>query len=176
MLISRPDVYQSNVEVPARLPETLGRHSVATASSRRRPGRQWKAYTPGQRVVQDLGGVKWGRQRVQAADESACTPGSVPARRMTWPAAAIHLGLPSPAGSSGPPAGIGRATLNRLRRPRPSAVALLTLLRVGFTEPSRSPGMLVGSYPTVSPLPTRPWPRRRSDFCGTVPRVTPGCR
>jgi hypothetical protein len=29
----------------------------------------------------------------------------------------------------------------------------LALLRVGFTEPSRSPGMLVGSYPTVSPLP-----------------------
>ena len=34
-----------------------------------------------------------------------------------------------------------------------AAAALLTLLRVGFTEPSRSPGMLVGSYPTVSPLP-----------------------
>jgi hypothetical protein len=29
----------------------------------------------------------------------------------------------------------------------------LTLLRVGFTEPSRSPGMLVVSYTTVSPLP-----------------------
>src|SRR3954466_3228579 len=30
---------------------------------------------------------------------------------------------------------------------------LLALLRVGFTEPPRSPGALVGSYPTVSPLP-----------------------
>lgn len=30
----------------------------------------------------------------------------------------------------------------------------LALLRVGFTEPPRSPGVLVGSYPTVSPLPS----------------------
>ena len=41
-------------------------------------------------------------------DESACTPGSVPAPpEMTGPVAAIHLGLPSPAGSSGLPAGSG---------------------------------------------------------------------
>lgn len=32
------------------------------------------------------------------------------------PAAAIHLGLPSPAGSCGLPADIGRAALKRLRR------------------------------------------------------------
>src|SRR5690606_40524600 len=65
--------------------------------------------------------------------------------------AAIHLGLPSPAGSSGLPAGIGRAILKRLRGPpqRP----FLALLRVGFAEPPRSPEVLVGSYPTVSPLP-----------------------
>src|SRR5699024_9842342 len=30
---------------------------------------------------------------------------------------------------------------------------VLTLLRVGFAEPSRSPGTLVVSYTTVSPLP-----------------------
>src|SRR5690606_10211825 len=30
---------------------------------------------------------------------------------------------------------------------------LLILLRVGFTEPPRSPGVLVVSYTTVSPLP-----------------------
>lgn len=92
--------------------------------------------------------------------------------------AAIHLGLPSPAGSSGLPAGIGRAALERLRR-RPTDV-LLTLLRVGFTEPSRSPEMLVVSYTTVSPLPRHASAGRsgpgRSVFCGTVPRVTPGCR
>jgi len=29
----------------------------------------------------------------------------------------------------------------------------LALLRVGFTEPTRSPGSLVSSYLTVSPLP-----------------------
>src|SRR5262245_55395538 len=34
-----------------------------------------------------------------------------------------------------------------------AVAALLALLRVGFTEPPRSPGALVGSYPTVSPLP-----------------------
>src|SRR5688572_9866389 len=48
---------------------------------------------------------------------------------------------------------LGRAALERLRRPPLAGTALLALLRVGFTEPPRSPGMLVGSYPTVSPLP-----------------------
>jgi hypothetical protein len=43
---------------------------------------------------------------LRATDESACTPGSVPRCRSTR-AAAIHLGLPSPAGSSGLPAGSG---------------------------------------------------------------------
>ncbi len=66
--------------------------------------------------------------------------------------AVIHLGLPSPAGSSGLPAGIGRATLDRLRS-APLPARLLALLQVGFTEPSRSPGTLVVSYTTVSPLP-----------------------
>ncbi len=33
--------------------------------------------------------------------------------------------------------------------------SLLALLRVGFTEPNRSPGPLVRSYRTVSPLPPR---------------------
>ena len=32
-------------------------------------------------------------------------------------------------------------------------LSYLVLLRVGFTEPSPSPGMLVSSYLTVSPLP-----------------------
>jgi hypothetical protein len=36
---------------------------------------------------------------------------------------------------------------------RAAGVPALTLLRVGFAEPPRLPGMLVGSYPTVSPLP-----------------------
>jgi len=87
-------------------------------------------------------------------------------------AAVIHLGLPLPTASCGLPASIGRAALNRSRRE--PLVPLLTLLRVGFTEPPQSPAALVVSYTAVSPLP--PLTRRRSVFCGTVPRVTPGRR
>ncbi len=32
----------------------------------------------------------------------------------------------------------------------------MVLLQTGFTEPTQSPGPLVGSYPTVSPLPNGP--------------------
>ena len=46
----------------------------------------------------------------------------------------------------------------------------LTLLQARFTEPAESPRPLVGSYPTVSPLPLA----RRSVFCGTISRVAPG--
>src|SRR5205814_9098465 len=55
------------------------------------------------------------------------------------------------------------------RRPKPAARSLsyLALLRVGFTEPIRSPGPLVSSYLTVSPLPLAS--ERRSAFCGTDP-------
>src|SRR6266699_819933 len=69
-------------------------------------------------------------------------------------AAVIHLGLPLPAASCGLPASIGRAALSRSRR-EPLA-PLLTLLRVGFTEPPQSPAALVVSYTTVSPLPRGP--------------------
>ncbi|SCG45755.1 hypothetical protein GA0070213_103159 [Micromonospora humi] len=94
-----------------------------------------------------------------ATDESTCTPDSVPGTPEGAPAAAIHLGLPSPAGSSGLPADIGRAALKRLRGSSSCGDGpFLALLRVGFTEPPRSPGVLVGSYPTVSPLPSRDGP------------------
>jgi hypothetical protein len=82
--------------------------------------------------------------------ESACRPGSVPRSRG---AAIIHLGLLLPTASCGLPASIGRAALDRSRR-EPLA-PLLTLLRVGFTEPPQSPAALVVSYTTVSPLPRR---------------------
>src|SRR5437763_15224987 len=60
------------------------------------------------------------------------------------------------------------------RPSRPSALLpYLVLLPMGFTEPGRSPGLLVSSYLAVSPLPrsrrgeaARP---RRFIFCGTVP-------
>jgi hypothetical protein len=88
-------------------------------------------------------------------------------------AAVIHLGLPLPTASCGLPASIGRAALDRSRRE--PLVPLLTLLRVGFTEPPQSPAALVVSYTAVSPLP-RVLDAGRSVFCGTVPRVTPGRR
>src|SRR5687767_565072 len=55
---------------------------------------------------------------------------------------------------------LGRAALERSRRwPR---ATLLILLQVGFTEPLRSPGALVVSYTTVSPLPSG---RSRAAVC-----------
>ncbi len=125
--------------------------------------------------------VGHGRSRAERGDrfrprsatkggEPACRPGSVPRLRG---AAVIHLGLPLPAASCGLPASIGRAALDRSRRE--PLVPLLTLLRVGFTEPPQSPAALVVSYTAVSPLPRVP-DARRSVFCGTVPRVTPGRR
>jgi hypothetical protein len=79
--------------------------------------------------------------------------------------ATIHLGLPLPTTSCGLPGSSGG---------QPSNAPCLTLLRVGFTEPPRSPWALVVSYTTVSPLP--PVARWRSVLCGTFPRVTPGGR
>jgi hypothetical protein len=72
----------------------------------------------------------------RATDESTCTPDSVRGahRCRCVPAAAIHLGLPLPAGSSGLPADIGRAALKRLREPSSFGDdPVLALLRVGFT-------------------------------------------
>jgi hypothetical protein len=77
----------------------------------------------------------------------------------------IHLATPLPTPSCGLPGSSGG---------QPSNASCLALLRVGFTEPHRSPGTLVVSYTTVSPLPPGPKVRRRSFLCGTVPRVTPG--
>src|SRR6266508_5494723 len=85
-------------------------------------------------------------------DESTCTPGSVAHQR--W--AGGHPSRPAVTGR------LQRSTRrHRAGHPRSPAqavtevTALLTLLRVGFTEPSRSPGMLVVSYTTVAPLPGR---------------------
>jgi hypothetical protein len=78
------------------------------------------------------------------------------------PWTAIYLGTTLPQPSSGLP---GNETSSLI-------VSCLTLLRTRFTEPTGSPRPLVVSYTTVSPLP--PVARRRSAFCGTVSRVTPG--
>ena len=59
--------------------------------------------------------------------------------------------------------GVAKRAVSRRNRPgrnranrTPSCLALLPM---GFTEPGRSPGLLVSSYLTVSPLPTKhaPW-------------------
>src|SRR3954468_1237436 len=91
----------------------------------------------------------------RATDESACTPGSVHGRLAASRWAVIHLGLPLPAGSSGLTAGIGRAALDRLRRTTADRRPFLTLLRVGFTEPHRSPGVRWSLTPPFHPYQQR---------------------
>src|SRR3954452_15863392 len=81
------------------------------------------------------------------AEGLVCRPGSVPGRLAAHRSATIHLGSPLPTTSCGPPAHSGG---------QPSSVRCSTLLRAGFTEPTRSPGSLVVSCTTVSPLPAPP--------------------
>src|SRR5260221_7074903 len=101
-----------------------------------------------------------------AGGEPACRPGSVP------PPCGGSDGHPSRAAVAD---SLVRSTReHRAGRPRTLAQAaalqrrtLLTLLRVGFTEPPQSPAALVVSYTTVSPLPRRVLPpgRARGAVC-----------
>jgi hypothetical protein len=102
-------------------------------------------------VPREGGGTAFAQLRRRATDESACTPGSVHGCLAASRWAVIHLGLPLPAGSSGLPAGIGRAALERLRRTAANRRPFLTLLRVGFTEPHRSPGVRWSLTPPFHP-------------------------
>ena len=92
---------------------------------------------------------------------------------------AIYLGQQLPAASRDRPGshnGSGRSVSWRTR-----TAPCLVLHPVGFTEPDRSPGLLVRSYRTVSPLPGRstgravyfllhfPCPRGRWALPTTVP-------
>ena len=88
---------------------------------------------------------------------------SRPVSRVLFPGASrrsrsatIHLGVPSPTRSSGQPAGSGGPPSNACAPSALTGDGFSTLLRVGFTEPPRSPGALVVSYTTVSPSPARP--------------------
>jgi len=63
--------------------------------------------------------------------------------------AIIYLGLRLLEGTSDLPGSLGRAVLTPLREMLPYVV----LLQAGFSKHVRSPKRLVGSYPTVSPLP-----------------------
>jgi hypothetical protein len=93
--------------------------------------------------------------RPRVTDELACTPDSVAgdSRRRWRPSISAcrcrqaHAAYPQ-ARASSPQTPAPVATL----RWRP----FLALLRVGFTKPPRSPGVLVSSYLTVSPLPAPP--------------------
>src|SRR5262245_28883818 len=70
----------------------------------------------------------------------------------------------------------GHAPPGAARHATPRLLSYSALLRVGFAEPARSPGLLVSSYLTVSPLPRERRCRRRarrSAFCGTVRGVAP---
>ena len=110
-----------------------------------------------------------------ATGESACRPGSVhPLARAdghpSTTAVADSLLRSTREHRAGRPQALARSAPRRAR-------TFLTLLRVGFTKPPQSPAALVVSYTAVSPLPRRPrGAARRSVFCGTIPRVTPGRR
>src|SRR5215510_10115106 len=87
----------------------------------------------------------------------------------------ISLGRRLPGASSGRTRErhAGRASpARRGWNPTRGSLSYLTLLRVGFTEPARSPAPLVSSYLTVSPLPYGEAVRRFA-FCGTEPWGSP---
>lgn len=117
--------------------------------------------------------------RDEAADEPCCTPGPVSGGPRGPPGGGHPSRVAVTDDLQRSTRGLGRAALEH---PRSAASTfprgrrrLLTLLRVGFTEPAGSPRPLVVSYTTVSPLPGASRPRR-SVFCGTVPWVAPGRR
>ena len=109
-----------------------------------------------QRRPNPEGLIRW------AMGESTCTPGSVSPRRRrhagrrpsisTCRRRQVPAAYPQASGGQPSIACAGGS---------PRETAVLALLRVGFTKPPRSPGALVGSYPTVSPLPRRPVNRPR---------------
>ena len=80
-----------------------------------------------------------------------------------------------PAASCGLPASIGRAALNRSRRSGPCGLLPLDLAPGGVYQAAQvalSAGGLLHHRFTLTPGRIR----RRSVFCGTIPRVTPGRR
>jgi hypothetical protein len=105
------------------------------------------------------------------ADESAVSRILCPDRFSAFGTAAIHLGLPLPAGSSGLPAGSGGPPSNACAGTSrfPLGLAPGGVCRAGLVTQAA-----VVSYThrfTLTPLVAR-----RSVLCGTVPRVTSGCR
>src|SRR3954452_8551465 len=110
--------------------------------------------------------------RGSVVDESACRPGSVSPRERG--VAAIHLGLTLPPASSGLPAGSDR--LPSIACAGPLSRALLGLAPGGVYRAAPvtwgAGGLLHHRFTLTPATPSR----RRSVFCGTVPRITPGRR
>jgi hypothetical protein len=86
--------------------------------------------------------------------------------------AVIHLGLPLPTASCGLPASIGRAALDRSRRELRSPLDLAPGGVYRAAAVTCDAGGLLHHRFTLTPA----LPRRRSVFCGTIPRVAPGRR
>ena len=110
--------------------------------------------------------------RAQATDESTCKPGSVPTRTSVT---AIHLRLPLPASSSGLPADSGGPPSYICAIRVVADTNLLDLAPGGVCRAvsvARNAGGLLHRRFTL----TNAHAHWRSVFCGTVPRVTPGCR
>jgi hypothetical protein len=117
-----------------------------------------------------------GRGREQGAtDESACTPGSVPGRspgtgggHPSRPAVAGRLQRPTRRHRAGRPRSPAQAGTRTHRPSWPCS---------GWGLPSHPghPGCWWALTPPFHPY-RRYGDRRRSVLCGTVPRVTPGCR
>jgi hypothetical protein len=121
---------------PARARQCL--EALLAQPGQRQLGHRWPAGVDGERMpaVGEL---------LQVRRRASWPLGRVLCTRSRGPAA-IHLGLPLLTASCGLPASIGRAALKHSRsRPKPP---FLTLLRMGFTKPLRSPRALVVSYPT----------------------------
>jgi hypothetical protein len=109
--------------------------------------------------------------RRRGADGPACRPGSVRrpgGRRGDHPSTTTVAGRLQRSTRA-----LGRAALERARIRCPKAPDFLTLLQVGFAEPSRSPGALVGSYSTVSPLPLATEVARGGLFSVALSRESP---
>ncbi len=112
------------------------------------------------------------------ADELACKPDPVHRAPCGSRPAVIHLGLPSPAGSSGLPAGIGRATLDRLRSAPGDRRAFWPCSRWGLPSRPGHPGRWWSLTPPFHPYPGPVDLVGRGGLFSValIPRVTPGCR
>ena len=92
------------------------------------------------------------KQRSMRRLERTCKPGFVPGASRLPGGDHFSRTQRLPGVSSSRP-GSGCGTGRPAAFPKERTSSCLALLRVGFAEPDRSPGLLVSSYLTVSPLP-----------------------